>query len=349
MELTPALAGQTVEADIRQIGINPNYWYAVGWASDVKPGQVVSVTLWQQAIALYRDEKGQLHGLCDRCPHRGVELHRGQVKGEHLVCRYHGWEFNGQGECVHIPYWRSQQKLPSAQVRAYPLQEKYGLIWVFPGDPALASDRPIPDMPEYAEPGWLMVPLSVHFQAHFAICNENTMDVFHGFLHQDLQGWFDPVLTRLQETESFVQADYQVSYKGRLANWLGLSDRPDQPTTRSIQIEYCYPHYHTHMPGVSALYLMRLPIGPAESQSYTLFFFKAKLPPRLLRWLQPILQRILSRFVLLRFVHQDKEMVESEQHTYLTQSSQRYVEINPAIIALQRVMKRQYEQAEIGA
>jgi hypothetical protein len=39
-----------------------------------------------------------------------------------------------------------------------------------------------------------MVPVNAHFQAHFSICNENTMDVFHGFLHQELQGVFDPVL-----------------------------------------------------------------------------------------------------------------------------------------------------------
>ena len=40
-----------------------------------------------------------------------------------------------------------------------------------------------------------MVPITAHFKAHFSICNENTMDVFHGFLHQELQGWFDPILT----------------------------------------------------------------------------------------------------------------------------------------------------------
>lgn len=344
MELATTLMGQTVRADIRQIGINPNHWYAVGWARDVQPEQIIPIILWQQAIALYRDTNGQLHALHDRCPHRGVELHRGKVKGQHLVCRYHGWEFNGTGECVCIPYWPSQQRLPSAPVRSYPVQEKYGLIWVFPGEPALAEDQQIPAIPEFSEPGWLLVPVSVHFRAHFTICNENTMDVFHGILHQGLQGWFDPILTSLKETETSVRAEYQVSYQGRLAAWLGLSDRGDRPTTRSIQIEYCYPHYRTHMPGVSALYLMRTPIGLTESRSYALFFFKARLPPRLLQWLQPILQWLLNRFVLIRFINQDKEMVESEQRTHLAHPGQRYIEINPAIIALQRLMVRQYKQ-----
>lgn len=349
MELATTLTGHTVRADIRQIGINPNHWYAVGWARDVKQGQVIPVQIWQQEIAIYRDTSGQLHALCDRCPHRGVELHRGKVNGNHLICRYHGWEFNGQGDCVQIPYWPPQQKLPCVQVRPYPVQEQYGLIWVFPGDPSLANDRQLPEIPEFSEPGWLMVPVSVHFQAHFTICNENTMDVFHGILHQGLQGWFNPVLISLQETETSVWAEYQVSYQGRLASWLGLSDRPHQTTTRSIRIEYRYPHYRTHIPGISALYLMRLPIGLTASRSYALFFFKVRLPAFLRRWLQPGLQWLLKRFVLLRFVNQDKEMVESEQRTHLAHpGGQRYVEVNPAIIALQRLMMRQYKQVEQG-
>jgi hypothetical protein len=41
------------------------------------------------------------------------------------------------------------------------------------------------------------VTVSVRFQANFTICNENTMDVFHGILYQGLQGWCDilPTLT----------------------------------------------------------------------------------------------------------------------------------------------------------
>jgi hypothetical protein len=79
-----------------------------------------------------------------------------------------------------------------------------------------------------------MVPITAHFKAHFSICNENTMDVFHGFLHQELQGWFDPILTSLRETENSVCAEYNGSYKGWLAQFLGLSERADQVTTLPV-------------------------------------------------------------------------------------------------------------------
>jgi len=48
--------------------------------------------------------------------------------------------------------------------------------------------------------------------------------------------------------------------------------------------------------------------------------------------------------VLYKFLAQDIEMIESEQQTYLANPHRRYVEINPAIIAIQRLIVRQYQQ-----
>ena len=57
-----------------------------------------------------------------------------------------------------------------------------------------------------------------------------------------------------------------------------------------------------------------------------------------------MLQKLLRRLVLKKFLAQDIEMIESEQRTYLANRDRRYVEINPAIIAIQRLIVRQYEQ-----
>lgn len=345
MEPAPILKGETVQNVIREVGINPNHWYPLGWAHQLKPGKIMAAEIWQQAIAVYRDADGHLHALENACPHRGVALHKGQVNGSHIVCPYHGWEFDGHGRCVNIPYLSDEQKLPCAVARSYPVQEKYGLIWIFPGDSDVAADRPLLAVPEFdQQDDWLMVRVTAHFKAHFSVCNENAMDVFHGFLHQDLQGWFNPILTDLQTTHSSVRAEYHVSYKGRLAKFLGLSERSDEVTTLPINVHYRYPHFASSMPGVSSLYLMRLPVGPAESRSFALFFFKVRVPKWLLKPFKPLLSVIVERFMLNRFLAQDIDMMESEQQTYLRNPKQRYVEINPAIIALQRVIVRQYEE-----
>lgn len=343
MELATTLKGQTVQNYVREVGINPNYWYPVGWADQLATGQIMPVMVWQQAIAIYRDGAGELHAVEDACPHKGVALHKGDVIDNHLACPYHGWEFDPQGQCVRIPYFPPEQKLPCANVKTYPVQEQYHLIWVFPGDAALAPDTPLPDVPEYSQPEYLMIPITGKFKSHFSISNENTMDVFHGYLHRNLQGWFDPMLINLRETENSVHAEYRVSYKGGLSQFLGLSDQSGV-TTRVISVTYTYPHYHNSLEGISSLYLMRLPVSPTETQSFSLMFLKVRLPQWILQFIRLRLAGFIRKFLFMKFLDQDIEMMESEQRTYTANPHRRYVEINPAIIALQRVIVRQYEK-----
>jgi phenylpropionate dioxygenase-like ring-hydroxylating dioxygenase large terminal subunit len=344
MKLDIILKSQTVQNFVREVGINANYWYAVGWADPLKPGEVMPVNIWQQEIVVYRDANGHIHALENVCPHKGVALHKGKVQGCQLACGYHGWEFNGSGECVSIPYMSKEQKLPRARIRSYPVQEKYNLIWIFPGDPKLADSCELPEILEFDQPDLLMVSVTGHVQAHFSICHENLMDAFHGFLHQDLQPWLEPTLISLQETETAVTAEYQTSFKGRVTQFLGLSERSDQATTLFTCTQYRYPHYYSSVRGIASIYLMLLPVGPTESRSFTFFFFKIRLPQWILKPLTPLLRILLQRFVLLKLLAQDIEMLESEQRNYLANPQRPYVEINPAVIATQRVMVRQYEQ-----
>jgi phenylpropionate dioxygenase-like ring-hydroxylating dioxygenase large terminal subunit len=341
MDVATILKGQSVREDVRRVGINPNYWYPVGWAAQIKPGQVTPITLWQQQIALYRDSSGAFHALEDACPHRRVALHTGKVTEQTLICRYHGWEFNSEGECIKIPYLQEGQKLPCARVRSYPVQEKYGLVWLFPGNPELANLASPPEVPEFAQPGLFDVSVTSKYNAHFSFCNENSMDMFHGYLHQELQGWFNPILRHLEETENSVRAEYQVSYKGQMAKLLGLTDSAKQVTTSPLLVEYNYPHYHYILPGISSGYLMRWPVGLTETRSFSLFFFPLPFPKGLINPIKPLIQNLLRRVLLHRFLAQDIEMIESEQQNYLLDPNQRCVEINPAVIAVQRLIVRQ--------
>lgn len=345
MKLATTLIGQQVQNRIRTVGIDPNHWYAVAWSTQLRPGKTRPVTLWKQAIVLFRDARGRVRALENACPHRGIELHRGSVSGCTLTCPYHGWEFDGEGECVRIPYLSDVQKMPRARARSYPVCEKYGLIWVFPGDPTRALDRPLPEIAEYdRRDDWFAVSVAAQCPAHFSICNENAMDVFHGFLHRGLQGWFDPVLVSLQETDAAVCAEYRVSYRGKLAQFLGLAKDANAVTTLPVMVQYRYPHFYTYLQDISRLYLMRLPVSETESHSFAYFFFNVPLPKWLLRPLTPLLRPALRHLVLNRFLAQDIEMMASEQQTFLADPQRRYVEINPAIVATQRLILRLYDR-----
>ena len=57
-------------------------------------------------MAVFRDERGEVHAVDAYCPHMGASLAVGaQVKGDCIECPFHGWKFRGHdGKCVKIPY-----------------------------------------------------------------------------------------------------------------------------------------------------------------------------------------------------------------------------------------------------
>src|SRR6266581_2975570 len=127
------------------VGTNPNYWYPVVRARRLGRGEKHAISAWGQHVVVYRDEQGAVHALENRCLHRGVALHEGQVVGRDLVCPYHGWTYDCEGRLKDIPYLEEKKRLPRLCVTSYPVREAGGLIWLFPGDRGRSSSVSPPD------------------------------------------------------------------------------------------------------------------------------------------------------------------------------------------------------------
>src|SRR5205823_4965909 len=119
-------------ADVRRIGIHPDYWYPVARADRVRRGRTLAARFAGQGIVLARTETGQLFALEDRCAHRQIPLSMGAIEGERLRCAYHGWVYSTAGRCVSAPYLPEGECMPFG-VRHYPSREAYGHVFVFPG------------------------------------------------------------------------------------------------------------------------------------------------------------------------------------------------------------------------
>jgi len=130
-----------------------NYWYPALKSRSVgrKPQRV---TLLGENIVLFR-EGGQLFALRDRCAHRGARLSRGRCVfpgSGTITCPYHGWTYDGRtGQPVAALMEGPSAHLADARVKAYPVREQAGLIWVFVGDmDAVPLEEDVPE--------WLMQP-----------------------------------------------------------------------------------------------------------------------------------------------------------------------------------------------
>jgi phenylpropionate dioxygenase-like ring-hydroxylating dioxygenase large terminal subunit len=119
-----------------------NAWYAAAWSHEIVH-DLAARTICGHPIALYRRTDNVIAALEDSCWHRLFPLSMGHLKGDEVMCGYHGLVFNAAGRCTYMPAQKTIN--PSACVRAYPVAERHRLVWIWPGDPALADPGKIPD------------------------------------------------------------------------------------------------------------------------------------------------------------------------------------------------------------
>lgn len=128
-----------------------NAWYVAALSPDVER-KLKPVRLLSEAIVLYRTHDGQPVALEDACPHRKLPLSLGRIKGDAVECGYHGLTFDCTGKCIDAP---TQDRIPPfAVVRSYPARDKYGLLWIWMGEAALADDEAIFEIPNFGNPKW---------------------------------------------------------------------------------------------------------------------------------------------------------------------------------------------------
>ncbi len=127
-------------------------WIAVGLKEDIPPGVVVPSRVGATELAIWCTTSGAYHAWSDRCPHRGMRLSHGFVRGDRLACIYHGWQYNERGSCDYIPAHPKLTPPDTICVPAYRTTESGGVIWVALSDteqppPDLGGRRPVRSLP----------------------------------------------------------------------------------------------------------------------------------------------------------------------------------------------------------
>ncbi len=109
--------------------IETTHWHPVA-LSDTVAAQPVAVTLLDHSLVLWRDRANAIHAWADQCPHRGAQLSLGKVVNGQLECPYHGWQFEGSGQCVGVPALPGFVPPATHCARTHQAREQYGLVWV---------------------------------------------------------------------------------------------------------------------------------------------------------------------------------------------------------------------------
>lgn len=128
-------------------------WYVAAFEHDLGTAPL-PLTILGEEIVLYRKSDGTAAALEDACPHRKLPLSMGRIKGDDIECGYHGLMFDCTGACVRAP---GNDRIPSgARVRSYPLESRYGMLWIWMGAVDKADPATIFEVEHWGDPAWGM-------------------------------------------------------------------------------------------------------------------------------------------------------------------------------------------------
>lgn len=335
---------------IRRAGINVNCWYMIAKSSEIQE-RPVKREIWTQLVVLFRTKRGEMHALEDHCAHRLVRLSHGRVNDDTIECAYHGWRFNGAGRCVHIPHLGSRTTLPNCGVRSFPVIEKHGFVWIFPGNPALSDTVAPMEMNEWDDFNEISSFVRLTAQAHFSYLIENLMDMYHGSLHAQYQVWTAESLKEVVESENQVSATYQATTYYQVKN-LGSILQLFIPSLRRLHsvpltVTYEYPNWKSALGEDFKIYCLICPVNQRLTDAYLIHYtslakFKGlnKAPVAIRRLLKRVLTNVAKK-LLANLVRQDVLMIEDEQAAFDQDPLRQPFEVNRAIRRVQRLVRRQ--------
>ena len=342
---------------IRRAGINSNCWYMIAKSSDIQQ-RPVKREIWNQPVVLFRTQQGEIHALEDRCAHRLVRLSHGRVKDDNIECAYHGWQFNGAGRCVHIPHLGSRTTLPNCEVRSFPLVEKHGFVWIFPGNPALSATLAPLQMNEWDDLNEISSFVTLRTRAHFSYLIENLMDMYHGSLHAQYQVWTAESLKEVVEGENQVSATYQATTYYQVKDLLSILQLfiPSLRRLHSVPltVTYEYPNWKSTLGEDFKIYCLICPVNERLTDAYLIHYtslakFKGlnNAPLAVRRLLKRALSNVAKK-LLANLVRQDVIMIEDEQAAFDQDPLRQPFEVNRAIRRVQGLVRRQATEESLN-
>jgi 5,5'-dehydrodivanillate O-demethylase len=203
-----------------------SFWQPVTLSSRVARGRTLPLTIMGQQLMLYRGESGRAYLVDAHCAHRRTHLQTGWVEGEQIRCIYHGWRYDGTGQCTEMP---AERTIKPGQIRigGYPVHEYCGLVFAWLGE-GTAPSFELPRKDVFERQGCLVIAREQAWPTNWMQQVENSLDAVHvSFVHQAGKvGPFGAAVTatvpdlEYQETDAGIR---QIAKRGpdnvRISDW----------------------------------------------------------------------------------------------------------------------------------
>jgi hypothetical protein len=265
------------------------------------------------------------------------------------VCAYHGWRYDGHGRVVGVPHELFGHATPKVKVSHLAVKVRYGLVWVFFGNPDDSHARSVPEIPELEGPSaWTCVPIDFVWNAHHSMIIDNVSDFTHAHLHRKYKPFSDAKLTECRTDGDKVF----VSYEAKIGNGpiYGRIVDHDGTNTNRMTLCYEYPFQWSNTDERIKHHCFVLPIDRTKTRTFFLFYYDHRafkvpfLPVHMPRRLMRPLLHLGNRLLVRPLLGQDGFAVEEEQRSYEEHFDAPMTDLNPAVGAFQSLTVRKWDE-----
>ena len=156
----------------------PNQWYFIDFSNNIKNKEIKRYSILDKEIIVFRTETNKIGILNAFCPHMGTHLIDGKVEKETIICPYHEWSFNINGECKNIPYTKS--KITNrCNANKYYSYEKYNMIFFWYHIDDLPPSNNIGILNELDKYNYITTKNMNIYNMHIMEPSQNSCDYYH--------------------------------------------------------------------------------------------------------------------------------------------------------------------------
>lgn len=338
------------------------YWHPVAAKAQLLERGVMPIRLFGEDLVLFRDGSGRIGLVEDRCAHRRVALQQGYAVPAGLRCPYHGWTFDGTGQCVAQPGEPAGSTYKDrVKITAYPVEELAGLIFAYLGP----QDRPVPLLPRWDRLVWDNVYRVIGFikiPCNWLQCMENTPDpvhteYLHGHYFKDWMaknGIADQRMLKLADgfATHFVKHDYEIGKYGVDRRWL-LEGQTAEKDTWSVGLPLVFPDIHCTSGGGRHTFGWRMPVDDVTTMEVFVRGFdpgpNVEVPKQYpVPYVEIEMVDAAGRFTALDAITGQDVMAWVSQGTIVDRTKERLADTDRGVILYRKLLFQQLERVEAG-
>lgn len=322
----------------------PNYWYPILRAQELTREKPLGIKRFGEELLLWRDEYGKPHVLEDRCAHRAVRLstgahEKGKIQGDSIACWYHGWTFNAQGQCTHIPSEVNGSICNRYRIKAYPTQERAGFIWMYfgSGEP---SELTTPY--ELEDPEWCGFQTHLEWHTNWLNIMDNLSDPLHQyFLHAGAYTTrrrlpFNRVRVAEQEDDRVRIVQYLVDDQEQVEAEEPFGFEINLPSRVRVDLLSATPF------GNVRVFMMMTPI---DDNSSLVYYFRGMKATGLARLRWQLFWHLKYRKAVYKVADQDEAMLSEMGPLEGTRGREHLATSDVGVINLRRMLNRAWQRA----